>query len=170
MLQAQTKTNKYTRTHVYVMLATNIKLRPKLKKSVTLLLIIYLANPMCKNIVISEVPLWCSWRIWWHCRSYGTACSCSMGSVPGQRTSTCHWCGQKKLSFQLDIDMEIIEVFYIFNTNLGVPIVAKQKRIWLGSMRTQVLSLASLGGLWIMDPALPWAMVYAAWIWHCCDY
>ena len=35
----------------------------------------------------------------------------------------------------------------IRSTRVGVPIVARQKRTWLASMRTQVPSLASLSGL-----------------------
>ena len=37
----------------------------------------------------------------------------------------------------------------------GVPVVAQQKRILLGTMRLQVWYLASL----VKDPALPWAVV-----------
>ena len=40
---------------------------------------------------------------------------------------------------------------------LGVPVVAQWKRIWLGTMRLQVQSLASFSGL--KDLALPWAVV-----------
>ena len=37
--------------------------------------------------------------------------------------------------------------------NLGVPVVAQQKQIRLGTMRFRALSLASL--MWVKDPALP---------------
>ena len=38
--------------------------------------------------------------------------------------------------------------------DVGVPVVAQQNRIWLGTMRLQVWSLSSLSGLRI---------------WHCCE-
>ena len=42
-----------------------------------------------------EVPLWCSRLRIQSCHSCGTGCNCSVGSIPGQGTSTCYGHGQK---------------------------------------------------------------------------
>ena len=50
---------------------------------------------------------------------------------------------------------QVCSVFILLRKqNIGVPIVVQWKRIQLGTMRLQVRSLASLGGLKI---------------WHCCE-
>ena len=61
------------------------------------------------------------------------ACGCSSDSTPSLGTSICH-----------GYSPETHTKFF-----LGVPIMAQQKRIWLGMMRLRVQSLASLSGLGI---------------------
>ena len=47
----------------------------------------------------------------------------------------------------------------------GVPILAQWKRIWLGSMRTHIRTLASLSGLRIWCCRELWSQMQ---LWYCC--
>ena len=53
-----------------------------------------------ENRYSQEAPMWRSVLRIWHCHSCGAGHNCSLGSIPGQETSTCRRCSKKQIDEQ----------------------------------------------------------------------
>ena len=80
------------------------------------------------------------------------------------QTFTLKYCGvyyntvhSSKVQYKGVILINFLKIFYTkLSKNSWVPVVAQWKRIWLGTMRLQVLPLASLSGLRIQHCGELW--------------